>query len=314
MLSSCDRDDFEPESVTLPSEWYIYDIRRSNRDLLHVFFTDTLVGWIIANDFNIPLHKFQNGELFKTFDGGLTWASVIKFDFGINDIFFVDKNKGWLVGEDGRILKSIDGGSNWILQYKTWFALESIHFLNQNTGWVAGGGGTIYKTNDSGNKWTKIETGIHSWIYDVWFVNDNYGCFSSEHLYHTVNGGLSWEKTEDYMGLIMDLFFVDAYNGWGVGQYGTIIYTNDIGKNWEYQSEFQWDGGEIKVSWLSSVYFIDKNHGLSVGYNYIYSTEDGGKNWIIDSVDQSIFLNDIFFVGNQGWIVGDTGVILKSIQ
>lgn len=314
VILSCDRDEFEYEPTTLPSDWYIYDIRRSIKDLYHVFFIDTLVGWTVANDFDILMHSYQNGEVFKTFDGGLTWASVAKFDFGIMDIFFVDENNGWLIGEEGRILKSNDGGSNWTLQFNTARGLRSIHFINQNTGWVAGGFGTMYKTIDAGNKWTRVETGMDDWIYDIWFINENYGCFSSVHLYHTANGGLSWKKTEDYMGLIKDLFFVDAYNGWGVGQCGTIIYTNDIGKNWQYQSEFQWKDEDIKVSWLSSVYFIDRNNGLSVGYNYIYSTEDGGKNWKIDSVDQSIFLNDIFFVGNQGWIVGDKGVILKSIQ
>lgn len=113
------------------------------------------------------------------------------------------------------------------------------------------------------------------------------------------------------MGLIKDLFFIDANHGWGVGQYGTIVHTNDIGKNWHYQIEFPREG-EVEISWLSSVFFIDKKYGWSVGYNYILSTIDGGENWIKDSVDQSIKLNDIFFVGNQGWIVGNHGIILKS--
>ena len=34
----------------------------------------------------------------------------------LSDIYFIDENYGWLVGNEGTILKTTDGGTTWVIQ------------------------------------------------------------------------------------------------------------------------------------------------------------------------------------------------------
>lgn len=65
---------------------------------------------------------------------------------------------------------------------------------------------------------------------------------------------------------------------------------------------------------LQSVFFIDDNHGWTVGWsNTILRTEDGGNHWnpTSSTINQSMW--DIYFLDqNTGWAVGSDGAVLKS--
>jgi hypothetical protein len=66
----------------------------------------------------------------------------------LNDVYFVDKQTGWAVGEKGTILYISDGGSNWQIQNNSAQAfLNSVHFVDKQTGWAVGSNGTILKYN-----------------------------------------------------------------------------------------------------------------------------------------------------------------------
>ena len=54
-----------------------------------------------------------------TVDGGITWESAAtplpaaeRPTF--RDVFFIDDQHGWVVGEEGTILATRDGGSTWV--------------------------------------------------------------------------------------------------------------------------------------------------------------------------------------------------------
>jgi len=64
----------------------------------HIYFVDDQHGWLMTSE-----------ELFGTGDGGRTWAPKIKIDYAtygvVRDMFFLNKNTGWLVTSEGFILK-----------------------------------------------------------------------------------------------------------------------------------------------------------------------------------------------------------------
>jgi photosystem II stability/assembly factor-like uncharacterized protein len=69
--------------------------------LKDLFFVDQSSGYLSGNDF-----------LLKTTDGGATWVSIPGFaDIQSNAIFFINKNKGWMVGEEGAIYQTETGGA-----------------------------------------------------------------------------------------------------------------------------------------------------------------------------------------------------------
>ena len=60
-----------------------------------------------------------------------------------------------------------------------------------------------------------------------------------------------------------DVFFLDAKYGWVIGEKGTILYTEDGGKNWETQKS----GTEAR---LNKMQFINKKQGWIVGNEGIF--------------------------------------------
>jgi len=68
-------------------------------DIVSVFFTDSLKGWIAVS------------ELFHINDGGGTWDSVnYPIGSGINDVFFINEFVGFTAQYDGDIYFTKNGG------------------------------------------------------------------------------------------------------------------------------------------------------------------------------------------------------------
>ena len=77
---------------------------------------------------------------------------------------------------------------------------------------------------------------------------------------------------------LLSVFFIDQNRGWGVGQstYAEPILLRTVagGMSWQplaikASDEMFWD-----------VKFVDSTRGWLVGDDYLYHTEDGGKEWL----------------------------------
>jgi photosystem II stability/assembly factor-like uncharacterized protein len=69
--------------------------------------------------------------------------------------------------------------------------------------------------------------------------------------------------------------FVDAREGWAVGQWGLVLHTRDGGEHWDLQrSDVQVDRP------LFAVHFFDGRNGVAVGlWSLVLVTDDGGAHW-----------------------------------
>ena len=78
--------------------WKLLTILQASTFTFHLFFSDKKNGWF-----------FTSEELWGTGDGGETWAPKFKVnyaDFGVvQDMFFINKNTGWLATGNGYVLK-----------------------------------------------------------------------------------------------------------------------------------------------------------------------------------------------------------------
>ncbi|MEJ2054867.1 MAG: YCF48-related protein, partial [Calditrichaceae bacterium] len=73
-----------------------------------------------------------------------------------NEIFFLDKNNGWIIGNHATILHSVDGGINWKKEAspgRSSIGLNSVCFSNNQHGWIVGDDFEIYYTTDGGSTW-----------------------------------------------------------------------------------------------------------------------------------------------------------------
>lgn len=161
------------------------------------------------------------------------------------------------------------------------------------------------------------------------FGNRYYAAGMYGHIVYSDDGGTTWTQAEKVpvRSTLVDIFFINAEQGWAVGHEGIILHTADGGKTWEKQ----YDGlryGEEGLAYYSglaedepdnelydymigemefaisqgadkpffAVIFYDENHGHVIGaYGMIMVTFDGGKHWEhrLHTVDNESF-NHIF--------------------
>ncbi|ANH69653.1 YCF48-related protein [Mitsuaria sp. 7] len=89
------------------------------------------------------------------------------------------------------------------------------------------------------------------------------------------SSGWCWQAPRPVGTYQYDHAFVDANNGWSVGEQGTIQHTTDGGKSWVNQTS------GVKTT-LTGVAFVDANNGRAVGeYGAVLRTTDGGKTWAL---------------------------------
>ncbi len=104
-----------------------------------------------------------------------------------------------------------------------------------------------------------------------------------------------------------DVSFSGESAGWAVGQYGTVLRSEDGGKSWSYQrSNITRD--------LMGVFAISREKGCAVGRaGTIMRTDDSGTNWHRVESGVACQYNDVAFISPQdGFIVGEFESILRT--
>ena len=248
----------------------IWNLQTSNtlEKLNSVQFIDENIGWIAGN----------NGIVLKTINGGTIWDKISfpqKID--LNSNYFVSADTGWVVGENAYIYKTDDAGQTWQHQpgpheydYSDYYTIQ---FINSKIGWVAGGNWTytrniFAKTENGGETWQYISTKTDI-IYDFNFFDDRYGWLvtcggcgnDGSRIYHTENGGFSWQEqyfVNTYKGSFSAIGFFNQNSGLAVSSDGIILYTNDSGNTWNIEKS-------IAASSLSSICFVKQNSVWLVG-------------------------------------------------
>jgi len=193
----------------------------------------------------------------------------------LTDVFFVNDLYGFSVGTNGAIVKTTDGGDSWInisIQSTEWLA--GVYFLNKDKGFIVGSNGILVSTVDGGTSWTSQ--------YLPYYVN-----------FHAI-------------------FFTDDMNGWIAGGIsdgnGVILKTTDGGNNWlpvinGYNMEFTGIGFKSD-STRSTGLFVSRE-------SVLLKSTDSGYSWAQNTISYNV-LESVTFAGNDIWVTGDHGTLLKS--
>lgn len=184
--------------------------------------------------FHYPL---PSGVIFRTFDGGQTWDSLL-IPVYVSNIQFINDSTGFAGGSDGFVYRTTDLGTNWnLMGSNTWDDLTGMFFLNKDTGYQITGN-IIDKTTDGGITWQVIfnSTGYGETIGGKMMFPDSItgyavqGFYSGGAISKTSDAGSTWSD------LLIPLdfyphscFFWNQNIGWAVGHNGKISKTNDGG-------------------------------------------------------------------------------------
>lgn len=100
-----------------------------------------------------------------------------------------------------------------------------------------------------------------------------------------------------------DVYFLNAKQGWVIGEKGTILHTSDSGKNWTMQES----GTEVR---LNKIQFANNKKGWIVGdEGVLLYTQDGGRHWRKKVVTDGSLINLYFLDGLRGWVTGEGGAL-----
>lgn len=253
------------------------------RQFFDVVFVNDTTGWVMGKD----------GLIFKTYDNCTSWQ--LQYFGGPKwwaKAIFVDENVGWFAGGDAFFGKTIDGGDSIyaniaILGVFTDF--YGIAAFDDMKAWMAGGRpadipggqGYIIWTKDGGDHWSVLDSSTVYDYLDLFFINQQTGWVvggtdSTPYtpiVKITHDGGATWEDIIPPGHTLRSVHFINEFEGWACGKYGTIIHTTNGGYTWEEQES----GVGITLFALD---FTDSLHGVIVGDSgVVLFTEDGGNTW-----------------------------------
>ena len=108
----------------------------------------------------------EYGDSYRTNDGGITWQEMPGTNGG-HTIFFLNDTLGWT-----RSFRTIDGGDTWFLLNSISLGTVSIFFTNPDTGYAVGSGGQTEMSTDGGITWSTILPNItNAQIGDAAYVD-----------------------------------------------------------------------------------------------------------------------------------------------
>ena len=286
---------------------WINQISGVTTNLNSVKFVNSQTGWCVGD----------SGKILKTTNGGLYWNPQSSgFHYNLRALNFPSIDTGYIAGDSGIFLKTINGGNNWfrLNSVMSKINFSSVFFLNNNEGYLGGNYSKLFRTTNGGVDWDSIDY-EGDFIKSIFFININKGwiingyyVIGTEQVKKTFDGGLNW-IVQYGTNTLNKLFFLDSLVGWtvGFGSGPSIFKTKSGGNIWS--PCLLCNVGEV-----SSVFFTDDNKGWLTSYGSIRSTSNGGSNWInYQNLQNTQMKHDIVFTDSlTGWVVGDSGTILKT--
>ncbi len=79
----------------------------------------------------------------------------------LTDIFFLDKNNGWIAGDETEVAYTPNGGWDWYSQeFPIDVRVKAVDFINVTHGWAVGSDGNIFRTSHGNSLGKRLWTGM----------------------------------------------------------------------------------------------------------------------------------------------------------
>ncbi len=257
------------------------------------------------------------GQMLKTTDGGNSWG-LLPFNFTAQVYCFARPSQDiWYAAtNNNKIFKTTDGGVTFTQltlpvtgTTQTYWDMAA---TSNDVVYAGGASGKLIKTTDGGNTWTTL---THNFgtnvIYKIRIVgNAIYLAGAGAKLSKSTDGGATWAAlTPNIPGTFFGLGFKDQNLGYVVGSSLAVAKTTDGGTTWVAQTM---PSSLKSTTSLWSVAFTDSAVWVSsINGDVLYSND--GLNWQIAKKITSNNLFSIATVGNDLFIAGSGGTIIKGV-
>jgi photosystem II stability/assembly factor-like uncharacterized protein len=254
------------------------------------------------------------------------------------DLFFIDRDHGWIVGDRGLVLRTQDGGQSWqpvtlrVDQAEPQAPpidcrLESVFFVSPTHGWIAGGyvnpcattsTGVLFATVDGGNTWKPLPGVALPRIRKVKFTTPLEGlavgdgnALKPTGIFYTRDGGRSWSTRTG--GPVQSWRAADHREGTTV-----LVSVHDSlarSANGELAGSLINHAGQThSPPWRIRQFRLqDARFGYACGDDgLLLHTRNGGYSWdplVIPDAAAADF-RSLEIRGDRIWIVGDPGTCI----
>lgn len=298
----------------------------TSQNLFSLDFNGKQLGWVCGD----------SGVILRTTNGGNNWERQVSgTNLRLTSIMFANATTGWALGgdpvstplcnNDNVLLKTTNGGMNWITQISTTiYLLTDLYVINAQTAFTSNAGiccppfcivsvGGIHATTNAGANWSSAYgRASHS----IFFLDSVNGWASSveqsdippgqSFILKTTNRGANWQEiridTANYVS--RHLQFLNTNVGYLIRD--ALYKTTDGGYTWEAVNRPVTNSSR-------NHFFVNPDTGWCAGITGIFRTNDGGANWTLQTDLSGAFSALHFEDSNDGWAVGRTGIIYKTV-
>ncbi|MEO6832969.1 MAG: YCF48-related protein [Chitinophagaceae bacterium] len=188
-----------------------------------------------------------DGNLLRSYDQGISWArNQLRYE-AYKAIAFQDAGRAQCVGGISFYrgdAMSIDSAGNISAHDSLGYELNDIKILPSGIGYRCGYGAMQY-TNDGGESWDWST--LKNDNYTALFITDSesaFTCGGEGSIAKTLDAGHSWKILRNGNDIthkkyrLQNLLFLNASQGYAVGESGAVISTEDGGNHWSELASF----------------------------------------------------------------------------
>jgi photosystem II stability/assembly factor-like uncharacterized protein len=299
--------------AALPNNpWKVLDLPTEANILDLAFAGNGQHGWAVGSD----------SALFESTNGGESWEArnleLGEQKYRFNSVSF-SQEEGWIVGEPPILLHTNDEGKSWSrisLSNKLPGAPNTVIALGSDAAEMSTTVGAIYRTSDEGKTWKALVAEAVGVVRNISrSPSGEYVAVSAKgNFYSTWKPGQNaWtQHNRNSSRRVENMGFTADGRLWMLARGGQLQFSSPgVEDSWE-KAQYP----EVSTSWglLDLAYRSPNEVWLAGGSANLLCSFDGGKTWKKDTVVQDVasnFYKVVFLTPEQGFVLGQRGVILK---
>ena len=254
-----------------------------------------------------------DGLILQSDDGGQSWSTrTSSATDALRRVRWHSPSLGVILGNGGVALKSVDGGQSWqTLNTGTTRALFDVHFYDANNWLVIGQAAIRITTTDGGQTWEEQGSGTDN--FNEIDIPGDFGVIvgNKGQIRFTRDGGKAWGSSESGTNLELTGVSVgDDSTAIAVGANGTILRTQDKGRNWtEIIASLP-----ISSYRLSGVRHLTRERVVVSGYfGLVLWSTDTGLTWYAQESNTQVNLEAVAFITDRiGVTAGWNGTVMRT--
>lgn len=253
-------------------------------------------------------------SLYRTTNSGTTWSKVnVGSSQTMTDVFFLNDQLGWAVGQRGFIAKTTNGGQTWTnrnidLGNQGNGFFKFITFITAQRGFGTTFEGTTLLTTDGGDTWSQLS--IEGSVNSISFLNQNIGWAvgAGGLIYKTTDSGSTWNKQTDGFNVSFLSGGDVIGNRIWLSTNGTPFWSDDKGVTWQRVDSLETPRQALQGR---TIQFVKNGIGYMASGG-VFKTTNGGKEWKLKNYDLATVMSLNFPSVDTGYIVDFFGAIYKT--